>query len=385
MQLLKILLCIALAFSPVVGFVIISDNKKWGKSFLLALSPFGVAILLLFAAMFVDFHSAAFILQILIPLILIAAVIGIVVWGFTLLYEKGFFKGKRLIGTLLVFAIMIMAIGCTAFYKLQSKGFFEKVDYSKYPDIEFSGTYYAKGGNKRVTVHWESSDNTFTNTSEKDIKYEPDEPRKMLDTVSGKEIDVSKIFYNADETAIYYSNYNRIFRYTPADNSYELIGTASAEDDSEYYINKICVSDDETKAYYIATDYIKQDAHNNLYCIDISTGKSSVIIHEDGWVRDFEISPDGKSIIYNGNNRIGQYDIASRTTTVLLEGTTADTRDNGGDKIIRISEDGRYIMYYVDTVPIMCSQIFVYDTQTGTTEKVIKTNKYSIHDVAWEK
>ena len=42
-------------------------------------------------------------------------------------------------------------------------------------------------------------------------------------------------------------------------------------------------------------------------------------------------------------------------------------------------------MYYVDTVPIMCSQIFVYDTQTGTTEKVIKTNKYSIHDVAWEK
>ena len=102
-------------------------------------------------------------------------------------------------------------------------------------------------------------------------------------------------------------------------------------------------------------------------------------------MRDFEISPDGKSIIYNGNNRIGQYDIASRTTTVLLEGTTADTRDNGGDKIIRISEDGRYIMYYVDTVPIMWSQIFVYDTQTGTTEKVIKTNKYSIHDVAWEK
>ena len=36
-----------------------------------------------------------------------------------------------------------MAIGCTAFYKLQSKGVFKKVDYSKYPDIEFSGTYYA--------------------------------------------------------------------------------------------------------------------------------------------------------------------------------------------------------------------------------------------------
>ena len=77
--------------------------------------------------------------------------------------------------------------------------------------------------------------------------------------------------------------------------------------------------------------------------------------------------------------------MTSRTTTVLLEGTRADTRDNGGDKIIRISEDGRYIMYYSDTVPIMCSQIFVYDTQTGTTEKVIKTYKYSIHDVAWEK
>ena len=382
MQLLNILLCAGLVFLPIIGYVLISENKIKIKSFLPALIIVGVVLVLFFIAMFAtDFHTSAIILQLLLPSIIIVSAIVLVVWGLSVLIEKGFFKGKLLILTLSVLAVLIIVLGRVAFYKLQSK----KIDYSKYPDIEFSGTYHANGDKKKVTVHWESSDNTFTNTSVKDSDSETDEPYKMPDTVSGEEINVEELYYNLDETAAYYSNDNRIFRYTPENNSYVLIGAAPAEDDDHFYIKKICVSDDEKNIYFIAGEYRNEDVNKYLYCLDASTGESSVIMREDGWIQDFEITPDGKSIIYNRYNKIGKFDIASRKTTMLLESTDVDDRDNGGDHIIRISEDGRYIMFYSNRVPIMCSQIFVFDTKTGTTERVIKTNKYLIHDVDWEK
>ncbi|SDB69373.1 hypothetical protein [Butyrivibrio sp. INlla16] len=383
MQILNLILCIILVFMPVIGFLFISEKKISKKVYIPILAFLGLIFVLLLVGIFAaDFHVTAFVFQIVLPILSIYAVVGLIICGTAFLAKKGFFNGKRLILTLSAVICLIAVIVCAVFYR-QNRQNGQKVDYSKYPDIEITGTWLANNDKKSVTARWESSTNTFTNTSEKEFKYEPDEPYKMPDTVSGEDADVLELFYNADKTAVYYSNDNRIFKYIPADNSYLLIGEAPTDNPGHFLILKICVSEDEKKAFFIACETYNEDVANNLYCLDIETGECSVILQEKRWIDDFEISPDGESIIYNGNDKIVRYDLASGKTETLLEGTRADTRDNGGAYIIRISKDGRYIMYYKDMVPVGCSQVFVYDIETGISEKIIQTNKYAIKDVNW--
>ena len=336
-------------FTPILCLLLlIKERKIWRYSLILVLITLALIAYDFYCAnRATDFHGSAFILQIFMPLQLISALIAFVVGNIILLSKNGFFTHKRLraIGLLLAFIVVAGIVTKIALV------IHRNISLSKYPDIEFSDTYYLNTGlNDSVYGYWDSSSNSYKKvtgdafnsvlTEEKynDINY--------IDALTSEQVTPFCTAYNKDKTTVYYSSDNKIYRYNTKTNQYDFVVEFLTDNIKGWSVRKIVVSEDENILYAITGNTKDTDEYNCMYSIDVASKDIKKILSEDGWINDMELSPDGSSLIYYGGYKIRKYDIASGERSILLEDACPKTKGVPGEGIIRISDDGRFIMYY---------------------------------------
>ena len=329
--------------------------------------------------MLIDFHIVAFFFQILLPAMLISGGIAILTWIIILLARSKWFKGKYLKWTLLGIALVIAASVGIYHFKESAR----QKALGRYPDIVFTGTKTVNNKEtKVVNGRWDSSSNTYEKISEVSEEDAQDESYKFIDTDTGEEIHVSRYCYNPDRTAIYYSNGGNIYKYIPDEDTYKKVG--NAEGSNDLLLSKMVFTADERNAYFFGTGYHDGKIRRNLYWFNIPLGRATVIDVTINKFYDLALSPDEKSIIFIGDGKIMKYDLETKRYTALLTEANPDKLWGQGNYNVKVSEDGRYIMYYLRQM-LKNSWVYVYDTQTGKTEKVINTDMCRISDADWAK
>lgn len=338
------------------------------------------------------------------PIQLVSAVISLVIGNIIILTIKGFFTKDRVRVIGIVFTVLVIAgIAVMVFNGMKRKGVVKKVtgvelsgDFTKYPDIEFSGAHFGENHSKTMVYgHWDSAKDEYTKTDERPFFEAYEEEKKhgglpLKDTVTGEEAEPLTVTYNSDNTAVYYHHDNKIFRYDIGNNSYELVCEMPLTKDGKTpWIRTIIVDNAEKNIYFTSSIHGDEDEYHRMYSCNLDTKEVDKIIEEDGWVNDMEVTSDDSAIIYYGSYKIRKYDIASGQIETLLEDAVRDVKGVSGEKIIKVSDDGRFIMYYVgsdhDTPLNSYYYVFIYDTKEHTTEKVIRTDLCEISNVDWAK
>lgn len=334
-----------------------------------------------------DFHVIALVIQLILPLLFAISALDLLGVNILLLGKRGFFTKKRLviIGALLV----ILIIAGVAYGKVQNIRRNESL--TKYPDIEFSNTYYLNIDlRKSIYGYWDSESNTWTEVDGSSftsvITEEQYKETIYFEDETGDIITPFCVAYNKDKTAVYYSYDNKIFRYDKNAEEYSRVAEFETEHEKGFAVRKIAISDDEKTIYAITMNTSEDNETDYMYCIDTSSNSITRIISDDGRINDFEISPDGTSIIYYGGYKVRKYNIASGKRTILLDDATPKEVEAHCEGIIRISDDGRYIMYCIGTGHEFLKTyqyVYVYDTKENTTEIVLKTDLCTVENVDW--
>jgi hypothetical protein len=334
-----------------------------------------------------DFHALAFIIQLIAPAVLVIASLDLIVINIFLLGKRGFFTLKKL--AIIAPVLVIMIIAGISYGKLQNRRINESL--TKYPDIEFTNVYYLKTTyHKNIYGYWDSETNSYTQVDGSDctsvMTEEKFEGIDYLDVESKEVVTPFCIAYNRDNTVVYYSYKNFIFRYNTKNGKYDLVSQIWTKHEDSWDIRKIVVSDDESMLYVITQDSKEPLESDYMYKVDTSDGSFKRIISNDGYIEDMELTPDGSSIIYYAGNMIRKYDIASRASSIIFDDTLPKDSKVSYKGIIRVSGDGRFIMYCIGSEYRLLGDlqyVYVYDTVEHTTEKVINTTMCEIKDVDW--
>lgn len=341
-----------------------------------------------FGALFAnDFHVMALVIQLILPLLFAISALDLLGVNILLLGKRGFFTKKRLviIGALLVILI-ITGIG---YGRLQTSR--RNDNLTKYPDIEFSDTYYLNLNLRKSTYgYWDSESNTCTEVDGSSftsvVTEEQYKETIYFEDETGDIITPFCIAYNKGKTAVYYSNDNKIFRYDKNTDEYTRVAEFETEHENSFAVRKIAISDDERTIYAITMNTSDENEDDYMYYIDTVSDSITRIISDDGRINDFEISPDGTSIIYYGGYKVRKYDIASGARTILLDDATPKKVETHCEGIIRISDDGRYIMYCIGAGHEFLKTyqyVYVYDIKENTTDIVLKTDLCTVKNVDW--
>ena len=296
---------------------------KKGKYVLGAIGVLVVELVLAFTSP--DFHVAALIIQLLIPLEIILGIICGIVAFIIMLVRKGFFT-KRILMIIFIFIALASALGGLARTYIQHK---TNKSLEKYPDIIFQGKTFDPP--EEMTVHWYSQENKL-------VRETGELESDTLDDES-----ILKLIDNPDDL----------------------------------YVEETCF-DSDGNFYYMLQE--SEDFVYSVYKVDIET-KEVEMLFEEPWIDDFQVSPvDSNLIYYNASGQLKLFDVTSGTSSLVVDNIGNGTLINSHG-IVRISVDGRYIMYcmaidYDFLIAYDC--VYVYDVEEDTTQKVIKTKMCDI-------
>ncbi|MEN3038828.1 MAG: S9 family peptidase [Candidatus Kryptonium sp.] len=132
----------------------------------------------------------------------------------------------------------------------------------------------------------------------------------------------------------------------------------------------------------------KEKYRKEFYIIDVKTKKEKRIFTGDYGIDQFDVSPDGKFVVYN-TNYTGDIDDSKKFDLWILEIETGKarqlTRRPGGERQPKWSPDGKYIAFVADIDPKFTysqEELFIVDPQTG--EIKILTENFDIGVISYE-
>ncbi|WP_026651310.1 hypothetical protein [Butyrivibrio proteoclasticus] len=302
-------------------FFLVKFKKNWIFSLAtVVITAAAAGIEILFASMASDFHTAAFILQLFMPIMLFNAIALFIIGNVVLLAMKGLFT-KRNLGIIGVVVASIIVVGCVISF---TKVAMDKGDYKNLPDIAAYQTSYDK---EPMYVIWDSA-------RDKTMLVEKDSKLEML--------------FSGINPASSHMDYREVF----AANGYDGLW------DTKVYSTK-----DLTKEF-ISTGGQGDKPYGKIFCYDFSKKELELIVDE-GRIYDFDVSFDESYLVYSTSDKLVKYDIASKTSTVIAE--NYDSTKNA-PSYIRLSKDGRYIIYgygYSGLFKLGPLKVYVYDTETN--------------------
>ena len=335
---LKFVLFLIIFAGPVAGVYLLIKEKRLRFFYV----KYGIvsAVLLVLDAIFAitspDFYGVAFAFVLFLPyhiiLMLLFCIVGIIV---NAARTKFFTKAEafKMIGIAICIVLVLTGFEEYRDYEL-------KKDFSKYPNITFCGKNF--NPYECMIVKWNSTDNTY-------------KKNLLVESIG---------------------------------NSYEKFDYLINNPD-DYYVSKKYL-DGTGNFYYSFNIYGENGAiTSEVYRVNIASKKTERIIQDD-LIDDFETSPlDNNLIYYHSSNQIKIFNISTGETSVLLDNTKNDSL-KFPDYIIRISDDGRFIMYCkaidYDLFLWGFDCVYVYDTKEGTTQEVIKTDlcEIDVDSLKWE-
>ncbi len=335
--------------------------------------------------LFGDFHMAAFALQLIAPIEYASGMIALIVGDILILKKKNFFTKKRvkIILETLATVIVVGVAGYTGYRAWEERGF------DAHPDIEFYG-YSTDDYKKEKTVYYRQNgaDNTITKVGEGEYV---DKYRVIVLTnpQTGKEIPLCNVIYNKDETAIYFEDGRKVYRYDKKDKSYEeILELEPVKKGCSHYVRDMVVSSDEKFLYYTVgrTDG-STDEYKVMYSCNLETKEIKLLVSDNSWIQNLALSPDDKTLYYFGGG-INAYDVETGKTHIVCAFPMACVKATSRDFPMSVSPDGRFIIYCEGTVERYYnnySVVYAYDMKTHRAGAIIKTDKCYIDHVEWAK
>ena len=132
----------------------------------------------------------------------------------------------------------------------------------------------------------------------------------------------------------------------------------------------------------------KEKYRKEFYIVDVKTKKERKIFTGDYGIEQFDVSPDGKFVVYN-TNYTGDIDDSKKFDLWLLEVETGKskqlTKRPGGERQPKWSPDGKYIAFVADLDPKFTysqEELFIADPQTGEIKNL--TEKFDVGIVSYE-
>ncbi|MCS7228913.1 MAG: S9 family peptidase [Candidatus Kryptonium sp.] len=132
----------------------------------------------------------------------------------------------------------------------------------------------------------------------------------------------------------------------------------------------------------------KEKYRKEFYIVDVKTKKERKIFTGDYGIDQFDISPDGKLVVYT-TNYTGDIDDGKKFDLWILEIETGKakqlTKRPGGERQPKWSPDGKYIAFVADIDPKFTysqEELFIVDPQTG--EIKILTENFDIGVISYE-
>ena len=211
----------------------------------------------------------------------------------------------------------------------------------------------------------------------------------LTNPITEKEIPLCNVVYNKDETVIYFDDGRKVFRYdTGNDSCEELLEREPIRKGCSHYVREMVVTSDEKYLYYIVgrTDG-EMDELGVLYSCNLETGEITTLTTESDEIENLALTPDEKSIIYFTYS-IKKYDLESGKTQVLCARPLSCVDLDFKEFSLSVSPDGRYIIYCQGRkykTFTSYSIVYAYDTETGKTGAIIKTDLCNIDHVDWAK
>ncbi len=132
----------------------------------------------------------------------------------------------------------------------------------------------------------------------------------------------------------------------------------------------------------------KEKYRKEFYLVDVKTKKERKIFTGDYGVEQFDVSPDGKFVVYN-TNYTGDIDDGKKFDLWIFEVETGKarqlTRRPGGERQPKWSPDGKFIACIADLDPKFTysqEELFVVNPQTGEMKNL--TEKFDVGIVGYE-
>ena len=132
----------------------------------------------------------------------------------------------------------------------------------------------------------------------------------------------------------------------------------------------------------------KEKYRKEFYIVDVKTKKERKIFTGDYGIEQFDVSPDGKFVVYN-TNYTGDIDDSKKFDLWLLEVETGKskqlTKRPGGERQPKWSPDGKYIAFVADLDPKFTysqEELFIADPQTGEIKNL--TEKFDVGVISYE-
>ncbi|MFN3134294.1 MAG: prolyl oligopeptidase family serine peptidase [Candidatus Kryptonium sp.] len=132
----------------------------------------------------------------------------------------------------------------------------------------------------------------------------------------------------------------------------------------------------------------KEKYRKEFYIVDVKTKRERKVFTGDYGVNQFDVSPDGKFVVYN-TNYTGDIDDSKKFDLWILEIETGKSRQltkrPGGERQPKWSPDGKYIAFVADLDPKFTysqEELFIVDPQTGEIKNL--TEKFDVGIISYE-
>lgn len=132
----------------------------------------------------------------------------------------------------------------------------------------------------------------------------------------------------------------------------------------------------------------KEKYRKEFYIVDVKTKRERKIFTGDYGINQFDVSPDGKFVVYN-TNYTGDIDDGKKFDLWILEIETGKSRQltkrPGGERQPKWSPDGKYIAFVADLDPRFTysqEELFIVDPQTGEIKNL--TEKFDVGIISYE-
>lgn len=342
MGLLWILFYLFFAFAPILCMLYVIKGKKiWLFNLITILVTAALVGYDFFAAYNAeDFHTAAFIFQLFLPIQVASAILTFVIGNLILLKKRGFFTKKRLKKIGITLVALLVLVGFSAIVR----GLITVANYKVLPDIAYTA------------VNLQFNDDGFgVIFSGADNKY--------------KEVRLDESLVSLLQKNEYPNEYEKCFSGTQYEGC---------------FVRRALVDQDSKKVYMI-TGGSGGDSYYKLFCYDKGSNSLDLIVDGDSWIYDFDLSDDGSYLVYEIDNTLLRYDLSSGETTVITDKIKQKKKAAADEKLVRVSKDGRFIIYFcgLDGLIPIKKYIFIYDVEKDEFQKVPVKKARSVHNVDW--
>ncbi|WP_026651311.1 hypothetical protein [Butyrivibrio proteoclasticus] len=342
MEYLGLLFCVIVSSAPLLCILFVTKGKKiWLFNLITILATAALITYDFFVSYNAeDFHTAAFILQLFLPIQVVSAILALIVGNIILLNKKGYFTKKRLKNISIMLLALAVFIGFGSFVRR----FITVTNYKELPDITYTAVnlqYHDDG----YGVIYCGAENSY------------------------KEVQLDDTLVSLLQKNEYASEYEECFAGTP----YE-----------EYHVRRALV-DENSKKVYMITGSKGGDSYYKLFCYDKDSNSLNLIVDGDSWIYDFDLSDDGSYLVYEISDKLIKIDLSSNESTVIKDNIKQKDKTAADEKLVRISKDGKYIMYYYGSdapVPFQ-KYIYVYNVEKDMIQKVAIKLTQGFYNANW--